>query len=128
MPSPKENEYRRNRYKILRLDPEWVKKHNEKRRKYRDSHRKNIIKILGGNSCSCKGEDCWHEGKCNVKDERCSQLDHVNNDGYKERKSVSDYKELYRKYAKNPELTKKQLQVLCANCNWVKRFNRKAKT
>lgn len=121
----KENTYRRIRYNsIQKKDPIWVSKHNAKRRKYKDKHRETIVEILGGNKCSCKGINCWHEGECIVNDRRCIQIDHINDDGHKERRSVTDYRQVYVKYSNNPEMVKQNLQLLCANCNWVKRFNR----
>lgn len=61
--------------------------------------------------------------KCNFSDIRALQLDHVFGDGYKDRKH--NYLR-YTPKAKKELLEKHQagiLQILCANCNWIKKFN-----
>ena len=60
--------------------------------------------------------------RCGFLDKRALQFDHIHGGGSKERKKFKGKKETYEYYAKNPELAIKTLQVLCANCNWIKRF------
>jgi len=57
---------------------------------------------------------------CGFSDMRALQLDHKNNDGNKDRKKFGNA-EWWRFYNKNRKLAKEKLQVLCANCNWIKR-------
>ncbi|MFQ5787719.1 MAG: hypothetical protein ACE5H1_07025 [Thermodesulfobacteriota bacterium] len=49
------------------------------------------------------------------------QLDHINNDGEEDRNIFHTPSNMVSYYLKNPELAKKKLQPLCANCNWLKR-------
>ena len=63
--------------------------------------------ILGG-KCS----------RCPVTDFRCLQIDHVNGGGYEERKRIS----IVRCYKKIIAGEIDGYQLLCANCNWIKRF------
>jgi len=63
--------------------------------------------------------------KCGFDDYRALQIDHINGDGYKERKS----KGVGQKYIGNCNTVKKvckgelkNYQLLCANCNWIKRY------
>lgn len=56
---------------------------------------------------------------CGYSDIRALQLDHIKGGGTKERKKLSAYS-VYLKYLKNIGKTKKILQILCANCNWIK--------
>jgi len=68
-----------------------------------------IIQYLGG-KCS----------KCGYNEDiRALQLDHIDGDGFKDRKEKKTNK-VYRYYVKNLEESKKILQVLCANCHAIK--------
>lgn len=64
------------------------------------------------------GDKC---GICGFSDPRALQIDHVNSDGFKERKhrgtKHSGQSSYLRKVLKTPE----RYQLLCANCNWIKR-------
>jgi hypothetical protein len=55
---------------------------------------------------------------CDESESTFLQIDHINNDGYKHRKEIGP--DLIKWLVKNdfPE----GFQVLCANCNWSKRF------
>ena len=75
------------------------------------SHRLVIINHLGAKCI-----------KCGFKDIRALQLDHINGDGSKEVKKMGAAITVYRYYAAHLELTKTHFQVLCANCNWIKRY------
>lgn len=54
---------------------------------------------------------------CGFSDERALQIDHVNSDGFKERK-ISGTTFFY--HVLN-NLESERYQILCANCNWIKR-------
>lgn len=61
--------------------------------------------------------------RCNFDDWRALQVDHVNGDGYKEkRKPVTTRAELERRLAR---VLAGELQVLCANCNWIKFYEKR---
>ena len=67
-------------------------------------------------SCSWVNED----GSKRCTDVRCLQIDHVNDDG-----SFSGDRKLkssYPFYKKVLEDTEDRFQLLCANCNWIKRY------
>lgn len=60
--------------------------------------------------------------RCGFNDLRALQIDHKNGRGTEEYKGVkNNILKMYRFYLKNPELAKESLQVLCANCNWIKK-------
>ncbi|MBI4991589.1 hypothetical protein HZB96_05880 [Candidatus Gottesmanbacteria bacterium] len=92
---------------------EWKKRNPEKRLNHeRNANKKakeEIFKILG-KKCS----------KCGFDDIRALQVDHKNGDGYKDRHSRSVRKVFY-KIRKSP----RGFQMLCANCNWIKRVENK---
>ena len=69
-----------------------------------------LMKLLGGVLCN----------RCKINDYRCLQFDHINGGGTKDKKNHNGH--LHIKYLNNPNLAKKILQVLCANCNWIKRW------
>ena len=56
--------------------------------------------------------------KCGFSDERALQFDHIIPIGRKNRLSTTDF---YYRYAKDITLAKTELQILCANCNWIKK-------
>lgn len=53
--------------------------------------------------------------RCGFSDVRALQIDHINGGGNKERKSKTSY--LPKLIKENPS----NYQILCANCNWIKR-------
>jgi len=57
---------------------------------------------------------------CGQADVRCLQIDHKLGGGCKERKQL-DAAAIAVKARKNPD----QYQILCANCNWIKRVKNK---
>jgi len=84
---------------------------------YRDA----LITVLGS-KCSCEHTDCWHDGPCKVTDGRCLQIDHVNGDGNVDRHRFATDDAMFRHYLENFGSEGCKVQVLCANCNWIKRL------
>jgi len=88
----------------------------EKDRQRSRESRKKIIELLGG---ECVG--------CGFSDPRALQIDHVNGDGYKERrrtpgKTTPGSKTYLKRVIKSLESGENRFQLLCANCNWIKRY------
>jgi hypothetical protein len=81
------------------------------RQRYRDM----LFEALGGAKCI----------KCGFSDRRALCFDHINGDGTKKmhHEEMKDHHN-FVKYARNPELARKTFQVLCANCNAIKRMTR----
>lgn len=76
------------------------------------AHQKNrneAIEALGGRCV-----------KCGMLDLRCLQIDHINGGGGKEIRSTGAYAR-YKWIKSNVEEAKLKYQILCANCNWIKR-------
>jgi hypothetical protein len=60
--------------------------------------------------------------KCGFNDPRALQIDHVNGGGQEHRDRVGrGNRNYYRSILRDPELDTK-FQILCANCNWIKRY------
>ena len=79
--------------------------------KYRFLKRLELIDGLGG---AC----VW----CGIKDMRVLQLDKITGGHGKLRQTYSSTMQLYYSLLKNMEQTRKEWQILCANCNWIKRW------
>ena len=75
--------------------------------------KKKVVDIMGG---ACQ--------KCGFSNPAALQIDHVNGKGNKERAgSVGDYHwNLYKSIASGNSDWKNKYQLLCANCNWIKRY------
>lgn len=87
-----------------------------KKENYRDL-RNRFIDALGA---KCASPDCLVPNGCT--DRRCLQIDHINGDGYIFRKNGLGSSQIIYKYINHLDEAKKIFQVLCANCNWIKRF------
>ena len=116
MPQTKEEhrEYVKNYLK----DPIKHGLHKKRMREHRVKQRKLLrIKInsLLGNRCI----------RCGFSDPRALQIDHVNNDGYLERKKIRDDIERLKYILQKIESGSKDYQLLCANCNQIKVFEQK---
>lgn len=86
------------------------------RRRLRDTA---LIKL----GAKCANPACqWlnADGSRGCQDSRCLQIDHVNSDGAQERREMKgkDSMAIYRKVLADQE---GRYQLLCANCNWIKR-------
>lgn len=79
---------------------------------FRDSMKNNLFDILG--------HECI---KCGFSDKRALQFDHINGGGSQERKKSNCY-QVMKLYNNNPILAREKLQVLCANCNWIKKHEK----
>lgn len=109
--SDKQKEY----CKIYRSNKMTIEEKRQKAREYVARLKKETFNILG-NKCV----------KCNFTDHRALQIDHIAGGGVKElsrRGSGQKYKGHYYSHVKNSILSGENVyQLLCANCNWIKRF------
>ena len=90
----------------------YIEKNPETNRNYRQLVRSEVINKYGG-KCRCCGEAVYE----------FLAIDHINNDGHKERKEFfgSQKGSSYRFYLKlRKEKLRDDLQVLCHNCNMAK--------
>jgi hypothetical protein len=91
----------------------WNRKHGpEAKQTRRDKYhilRKTAFDILGGYKCNL----------CGFDDPRALQIDHINNDGHEKRQGYRESGEIL--YNKIIETNGAGFQVLCANCNWIKK-------
>ena len=77
------------------------------------------VNKLGG---KCSNPACqWlnPDGSRGCTDPRCLQIDHIYGDGAEDRRHFKHILSFYRFVLKND--CADRYQVLCANCNWIKR-------
>jgi len=79
-------------------------------REYNAEKRMAALNILGGKCV-----------KCGFSDPRALQIDHINGGGHSERKKIRSTT-IYSKIISNYNVEKYKYQLLCANCNWIKRY------
>ena len=90
----------------------------ERRRNLRALHfralRKQVEDLLGSLCC-----------RCGFADRRALQIDHINGDGAEQRrKKCAQGSSRLNQLLQDPQL-KENYQLLCANCNWIKRVENK---
>ena len=83
-----------------------------------DYQRRNLGSELRKKVLAELGMKC---AKCGFSDTRALQIDHVYGGGRKEMRKFSNRHFYYRSIL-NGTLDKSNYQVLCANCNWIKRY------
>ena len=107
-------EYYKQKYNEWRLEnPERMRELvRESARRQHKAYRDFLFDLLGR---ECKN--------CGLNDIRILHFDHINNDGYEDRKRLKGVNQFLRYYNRHPEEAKQKLQILCANCNWMKRSN-----
>lgn len=102
----------------------YIKNKDQERNRKSGAHRQLLI-MLGG-QCVCTRHDCWHIGFCGLADVRLLHLDHIHGDGVQDRGKHGRFTSntpMVNYYLRHPNEAKDRLQVLCANCNWLKRFH-----
>lgn len=105
--TPKRKKWQKE-YRVKSIEK--IRKNNDK---YNHSLRKQVIDCFGG---KCK--------KCGFGDKRALQIDHINGGGYQEIKNLSA-KQRYKLVLESVSRKENKYQLLCANCNWIKRFEDK---
>jgi hypothetical protein len=89
-----------------------IKLHRLKYDKIRYHRSKNKLFDLLGRKCV----------RCGFDDIRGLQFDHIKGGGiYDQQRFKGSSRAMYDYYLDNITLAKRNLQVLCANCNWIKR-------
>lgn len=123
--------YRQHKDSIMRVKKIWRDKNKDKRRGYNHNFRQKhlyririhegyyreamllyALDVFGHHACV----------RCGFKDKRALQFDDINAFGNSGRKKRRVGLVLQCWIVNNPEKAKKKYQVLCANCNWMKRW------
>lgn len=108
------NDWNKNNKKKLLLYHKKYQKEYRKTHGYKNRHTEQRMKLLQllGNKCI----------RCGFSDSRALQFDHIDDDGYLDKINLKSTRGMMYFYYRNPEIAKKKLQIMCANCNWIKRF------
>ena len=100
-------------------------RNNKEKIKKRFHKRGNDLKLeifaLLGNKCS--SPNCAVVG--GMKDLRALQIDHINGGGAKEWRIMHSPETYYKHILGQLKIGSKDYQLLCANCNWIKRVENK---
>ena len=82
--------------------------------------RTELVEFLGGR---CQNSKCLVVGGC--RDLRCLHVDHKDGYGNEDRRRFKNNYTMYGYYNRNREEAVVKLQLLCANCNYIKRHDNK---
>ena len=100
----------RAKYTLMKADPEYKKKRLDQRARHFRKLRLELETLLGSVCC-----------RCGFSDRRALQIDHIAGDGAVERKKpVGQGFSALNRMLFDPDV-KLKYQLLCANCNWIKR-------
>lgn len=96
----------------------WAKENPEKQRvievRHREKVRRETMMLLGGVFCAM----------CGFDDKRALQIDHIEGGGVNDPMRLKPWRRL--SWIRDHQEEARQIyQVLCANCNWIKRWERK---
>lgn len=91
------------------------------RKQQRDSYKNAVFALLGNR---CNNPNCRYlnlDGTLGCTDIRLLHLDHINGGGRKERQILQTQTAMWRKVLKDEG---KGYRLLCANCNWLHRYEK----
>ena len=95
-------------FKNYNHEPRNIKRRVGYNKLYYVKLRETVLLALGNKCCLC-----------GFSDTRTLQIDHINGGGVKEKKEITST--YYIHVLKEFESGSKKYQLLCANCNWIKR-------
>lgn len=112
--------YLRHRHELIEKSKDWDRKHRSiataSDRRYWKTIRKTITELLGSQCANPYGQ---HDKP--YTDERALQIDHVNGGGRKAAKQFKNRYSYHLSIIKEIRAGSKDYQLLCANCNWIKK-------
>ena len=106
--------------KFNKLHPDYHKEYRklESNKKYRKGYEKIYLQKIRNATIEALGAKCV---KCGFEDRRALQIDHINGGGSKERKERPYKGSFHKSVLKSFMAKENKYQLLCANCNWIKR-------
>ena len=103
--NPKDRKEYQAKWRATNIDKRWEQRNRQLQK--REELRRTVVAHLGDKCC-----------RCGFSDHRALQIDHINGGGHKDRKSMCERAFL----AKVLTAPSGEFQILCANCNWIKRL------
>lgn len=112
-------EEQKSKWNKWRNRPEVKEVYNKKEQKRKQYYHLEVIRMLGGECANPFGKN---HGDF-LKELDCLQIDHKMGQGARDKYkgTTSYYRRLYKSLKENLRGTKNEYQILCANCNWLKR-------
>lgn len=104
-------------YQLLCANCNMIKKYNENNYNENISNKNKCYHRIRNEAIEILGEKC---NKCNEFNKRVLNIDHIKGKGCKERREIGIYR-----MCKRVKIHPEDYQLLCANCNWIKRFENK---
>ena len=110
------NEFAQNNRTYTTKTKESKRLHNrENHKKWIRQLKEQLFNILGDKKCV----------NCGYDNELALQFDHKDGGGNQEKKTLASSYQKYKFYVSNPKLARTKLQILCGNCNSIKKFKNK---
>lgn len=91
----------------------------ERKKRFRQGLKEKAYAKLGGKCCNPACQWLNPDGSRGCTDFRCLQVDHVHDDGNIERSLGLYTEKMYRRVIND---TEGRYQLLCSNCNWIKKY------
>jgi len=110
--------YQENRLRLVEKGKEYWRNNLIARKAYHKKHNRTRLEYLKNKVFGLLGHVC---SRCGFEDKRALQIDHIEGGGTKDLKQVGN-RLVYLKLVL--EAGTKKYQILCANCNWIKRHER----
>lgn len=107
-------DYQHEVWERRKVDPTRLMHKRKQAREYTREYKDKIYDILG---------HCCNQ--CGFSDERALQIDHIDGGGREHRLRVGRGNRSYYKSILDDPKIKSKFQILCANCNWIKRAENK---
>ena len=114
--SSREDTFRTSRSKSTKFLKKTESFYSNGSEKFYSSLKEKLFEILGGKVCS----------SCGFKDERALGFNHVNDEDAFDSIRRGGFASSWGKYISEPELARKDLRVLCLNCNEIRQPSTKS--
>ena len=109
-PRQDRDDYQSKKPKLSKLQKKQDSFYSNGSEKFYESLKEKLFEILGGKVCS----------SCGFKDQRALGFTHIFDDDVFDRIRRGGFASSWGKYISDPELAKKELRVLCLNCNEIR--------
>src|SRR3990167_3736738 len=117
--------YQKNREKILAQNKLYSKNNHKYLLAYKRQYWKENLLFQKQDTFNAMGNRCII---CNFSDKRALQIDHVNGNGKQDKNARSNRIQYLRQVKESYLAGENKYQLLCANCNWIKKHENQEST